>query len=124
MTISRDFFEGLGYLAYAVSMADGELEQEEAIALAMELMDRFGSYLADTKGLRTRAAYETAAKQRLSPEEALEKAFESFSYVRNDVKKHADKIVKILEEVLLSDLEMEKEEVAILDAIKIRFQQL
>lgn len=122
--LSRDFFEGLGYLAYAVSMADGELEQEEAVALAMELIDRFGTYLADTKGLRTRAAYENAAQKRLSSQEALDKAFEAFSYVKNDAKKYQDTIIKILEEVLLSDREMEEEEVELLDTIKIRFQQL
>ncbi len=118
MGYSRDFFEALGYLVYALSKADGKISVEEEQALVNSLLENFGSWATDTKGLRARAAYEIAVEQNLSVDEALQKAKEHFSYVPFDVRKHRLKIIDTIENIAFADRVLTENEAEILKKIK------
>ena len=118
MGYSRDFFEGLGYLVYALSKADGKISVEEEQALANSLLEIFGSWASDTKGLRAKASYEIALEQNLSIDEAIQKAKEHFDIVPFDVKKHRLKIMDTIEKVAFSDKVLTENEAEVIKKIK------
>ncbi len=118
MAYSRDFFEGLGYIVYALSKVDGVINVEEQEKFAEELIKNFGSWASDTKGLRAKASYEIALEGNYSIEQALKKAEEHFSYVKSDVKKSRLKILDTIENIAFADKQLTESEKELLDKIK------
>ncbi len=118
MAYSRDFFEGLGYIVYALTKVDGVINVEEQEKFAEELIKNFGSWASDTKGLRAKAAYEIALDGNYSIEQALQKAEEHFSYVKSDVKKSRLKIIDTIENVAFADKQLTDAEKELVDRIK------
>jgi uncharacterized tellurite resistance protein B-like protein len=103
MNASKDYYRALGYLVYVISTVDGELSNEESQSLAQEILDSFGDWIADTKGLATLAAYESAINNRLKPEEAYQKALEFFNNCPEDVRDYRLELLGIIESIAFSD---------------------
>ncbi|MCS6904635.1 MAG: TerB family tellurite resistance protein [Bacteroidia bacterium] len=100
---SKDYFRALGYLVYSISKVDGELSAEEAQGLAQEILDSFGDWVADTKGLATLAAYEAALNNNMEPTEAYQKALELFNNCPEDVREYRLELLGVIERVAFSD---------------------
>ncbi len=116
MALSRDFFEGLGYLTYAMAYADGEIEREEVKRFAEELLNRFGSW--DTQGTRARAAFELAVQKKYSPDQALEQAQKCLKWSKKEVAEKKEAILQTLKDVLRADRKEEAAELAMLKKIE------
>jgi uncharacterized tellurite resistance protein B-like protein len=118
MNASKDYYRGLGYLVYVISTVDGELSNEESQRLAQEILDSFGDWIADTKGLATLAAYESAINNRLEPEEAYQKALEFFRNCPEDVRDYRLELLGIVESVAFSDQKFTRSEKNFIQQLK------
>lgn len=118
MNPSKDFYEGLGYLAYAFSIADGHADADEARKFGSGMLNAFGRWSADTKSARGAAAYDIARADGLNSDQAYSKAVEVFAFARPELKHFRDKIVQIVTEISASDRDFSDAEQTLLERFK------
>lgn len=124
MNASKDYYRALGYLVYVISKVDGDLSNEESQRLAQEILDSFGDWIADTKGLATLAAYESAINNNLKLEDAYQKALDFFKNCPEDVRDYRLEILGLIESVAFSDQKFTLTEKNFIQQLKIDLDKL
>lgn len=105
MIATKDFYEAVGYLLYALAASDEEgVEPDELKKLGRLMLNKFGPDM-ETKGMRAIARFEMLADKKESPEIAYSTCVEKFADSKPELKQFAPRIVEVLEELAASDSE-------------------
>lgn len=116
---SRDFFEGLGALAYALVKADGQVDEAELNAVGKSILSGFGSWASQTKALRANGTFELLANEGKSAEAAYQHALEKFLLDKRELKTYRVKTLDLLTAAATADQIVDSEEASII----LRFKQ-
>lgn len=124
MVATRQFYEGLGAICYAVAASDNELEKQELMRLGDILLESFSDWDLKTKGQRAYARFEMFADAKESAENAYALAMDLFSKSTPELKESKDVIIKTLEATARADELMEPEEIVYIDRFKADAEKL
>jgi uncharacterized tellurite resistance protein B-like protein len=115
MRASRDFFAGLGCLAYVLSKADGKVEEEEIRRYGNDLLKRFGEFTMSTNGTRAIATFESCVNEKTDPEAAYKQALSYFRLDPNELKTYQDKVLRILHDMAYADQDISQPEISVIE---------
>ena len=115
MKASRDFYAGLGYLAYALANSDNHVDMEEVQSYGRKLLNAFGHETMQTTGARALATFESSVDNKLEAATAYDKAIMHFTLDKAELKRFKDKVVSVLREIAFADNEISEHEQEMLD---------
>lgn len=115
---TEEFYQGLGYLSFAFAMIDGNIEPDEARTFTKGMLKSFGNMPEDKRGKAAINAFMEARAFQHSPEKAYVEALRIFMEHKYDFKKHNDKLLGIMQDIIETDDIITREEQELID----RFQ--
>jgi len=105
MVATKDFYEALGYLMYALAAADTEgVEVQELKRIGRSMLNAFGSDM-ETKGNRAIARFEILADNKADPAEAYLHCIQLLEGCKPEVRQYQSKIIEVLEDIAAADSE-------------------
>jgi tellurite resistance protein len=119
MVLTRDFYAGLGCLAYAMAAADGNVEKAELDSMGRSFLSSFSEWDIKSSGLKAFALFDMHVDLNSTSDQAYAEALKYFKIVSNEVKAHSTDIVRVLQKISASDRVAEAEELQLIR----RFQQ-
>jgi uncharacterized tellurite resistance protein B-like protein len=115
MVVSRDFYEALGCLTYAIALSDNEIEADELKSFGRIMLDSFGERDMQSKGMRAYARFEMLADSNTSSEEAYNKALSLFKTTRDELAMYRDTLIDVLHKMAISDNDSEHQEAKLIN---------
>jgi len=124
MVLSRDFYEALGCLTYALAFSDREIEAEELKNIGNSMLDAFGERDMRSKGMRAYARFEMLAESKASVEEAYAMALKLFETTKDELAENKDKVFSVIQNLSLSDNNSEDEEVELINRFTVDVESM
>ena len=124
MVVSRDFYEALGCLTYAIALSDNEIEADELKNVGRIMLDSFGERDMQSRGMRAYARFEMLAESNASSEDAYQKALELFMTTKDELAKYKDTLVDVLQKMALSDNDSEHQEVELINRFTMDMERI
>ena len=119
MQASRDFFAGLGALAYSLAKADDTFSADEVNNVGKTFLNSFGHTVMNTQGLRAVAMLESLAMEGAGTDAAYQKALQHFSLDAREFHRLKPEIFQILDKLSAADANICEAERALIE----RFRQ-
>ena len=119
MVATRDFYEAIGYLTYAICNADNDVEPDELKNLGRIMLNAFGEHEMKTRGMRAYARFEMLADNNTPAENAYLQSIELFKDSKGELKEFRTLILRVLDSISLADNDREQTEIVFIQRFKV-----
>lgn len=118
MVATKDFYEAIGYLLYALAASDDEgVEAQELKGIGRTMLNAFGDDM-ETKGIRAIARFEMLADSKAEPAAAYTSSIELLEGCKPELRKYRNQIIQVLEDIAAADSEYSSVEHSYIERFK------